>query len=1047
MTSLIHRRWLMMAIFVLVSVAGIYTWRQLAIDAYPDIADVTVSIVTQVPGLAAEEIEQQITVPLERELNGTPRMKMMRSKNFFGLSTILLIFDDGTDDYWARQRVQERINNVDLPFDATPELNPLTSPTGEIFRYIVTHSGRDVARNVPTLRELTELNRWVIIPRLKQIQGVVDVSNFGGLTTQFQIEIDPNKLIKYNLSLGEVTEAIERNNSNAGGSMLNRGDLSYVVRGVGLIHDLQDLGNIVVKTVGGAPVYIKDLGELKYGNLERKGIFGFVDDRYDYADGVEGMVQMLRYENPSRVLKQIHRVVDELNGEVLPDGVQIHAFYDRTELVDATLHTISHTISFGVLLVIGVLIIFLGSPRGALLAAVTIPLALLIAFILMWLTDIPVNLLSLGAIDFGIVVDGAIVVMDAILKRREKHPDMPLEEAGIAKRVAEVAKPMFFAVLIIITAYMPLFAFERVEKKLFTPMAFTMGYALLGALAVALILIPGMAFVLYKKPQKVYQNRWLERVTELYRRMVAKLIDAPKKIILPIAAILVVNIGLSIYVGKDFLPYLDEGSIWLQVQLPAGISLEKSAEMASTLRNRLKSFDEVTYVMTQTGRDDEGVDPFPSSHIEISVGLKPYNTWKKSRRKSDLIADMAAMIETMPGYTVGFSQPIIDMVMDQIMGAHSDLAIKIYGEDMNESRAIADKVKAIIENIPGSADVAFELPPPMPQLQIIADRSKIAQYGLNVADVAELIEVAIGGKAISQVFIDNRVYDVTCRYNEASRDTPEKIGALMLASSSGAMIPLSTVAEIKTTMGANTITREMNRRFTTVRVNLRGRDLTSFLKEAQSKINEQVLYDHTKYQIRWDGQYENQVRAYSRLAVIVPVALAVMFILLFFAFGKFRQAGLLIGMLPLAVFGGMLALAVRGMTFNVSSAVGFIAMFGLSIQNGVLMISHFNALRKEGFELKQAVKSGAKHRFRPVLMTAITTIIGLLPASLATGIGSDVQRPLATVIVYGLMFSTIITLYLLPTLYYLMEKRISDSVSVETLRATSLQQNELTEIK
>lgn len=1018
MTTLINRRWLMLTIFVLLSGIGIYAWRQLAIDAYPDIADVSVGIATQVPGLAVTEIEQQITIPLERELNGIPRLKVMRSKNFFGLSKITLVFEDGTDDYWARQRVLERINDIDLPFDAKPGLDPLTSPTGEIYRYVVT-GNKD-------LRELTELNHWVIIPRLRQIHGIADVSNFGGITTQFQIEIDPNKLAKYNLSLSEITESIERNNSNAGGSTLSRGDLSYVVRGVGLVNDLQDMGNIVVKTINGAPVYIKDLGELKYGNLERKGIMGYVDKEIDYEDGVQGMVQLLRYENPSQVLKKINEAVDDLNANILPPGIQIHPFYDRTELVDATLNTISHTLSFGILLVLGILIIFLGSPKGALLATITIPISLLISFILMWLTDIPANLLSLGAIDFGIIVDSTIVMMETILKKREDDPDKPLEEAGIARRVAEVAKPIFFATLIIIIAYMPLFAFERVEQKLFTPMAFTLSFALLGALASALILIPGLAFAVYRKPQKVYKNRWLERLTEMYKRQTSKIIAAPKKIIAPIAAILIAVVGLSIFVGKDFLPALDEGSIWIQVQLPPGMSLEKSSEMATTLRDKLKDFDEVTYVMTQTGRDDEGVCPFSFSHIEVMIGLKPYKTWKNGRKKQDLIADMAAMIETMPGYGVGFSQPIIDMVMDQIAGAHSDLAIKIYGEDLTESRRIAEHVKTVVEGVDGVADVGIMEEPFLPQLQILADRDKIAQYGLNVADVAELIEVAIGGKAVSQVFIDSRVYDVICRYNEDSRDTPEKIGALMLTSGSGAMIPLSTVAQVKTTTGPSMISREMNQRFVTVRMNLRGRDLTSFVKEARSKIESEVKYDHTKFQFHWAGQLENQHRAFGRLAVVMPITLAVMFLLLFFTFGKFRQAGLLIGMLPLAVFGGMLALVVRGMTLNVSSAVGFIALFGVFIQNGVILISHINVLRKRGTDLKEAVISGSSHRLRPVLMTATVAILGLLPASLSTGIGSDVQRPLATVIVYGLLCGTILILYVLPTLYYMVEKRKSN---------------------
>jgi cobalt-zinc-cadmium resistance protein CzcA len=1012
--TLINRRWLMLTVFVVISGIGIYAWRQLAIDAYPDIADVTVGIATQVPGLAVSEIEQQITIPLERELNGIPRLKIMRSKNFFGISKITLVFEDGTDDYFARQQVLERINDIDLPFDATPGLDPLTSPTGEIYRYVVTGN--------KSLRELTDLNHWVIIPRLRQIYGIADVSNFGGLTSQFQIEIDPNKLVKYNLSLGEVTESIERNNSNVGGSTIIRGDLSYVIRGVGLVRDLEDLGSIVVKSVGGGPVYIKDLGELKYGNPERKGIFGYVDDSIDYKDGVQGMVQLLRYDNPSRVLELINQTVDDLNNNILPDGVKIHTFYDRTELVNATLSTISHTLLFGILLVIGILIIFLGSPKGALLATITIPVSLLIAFILMWLTDIPANLLSLGAIDFGIIVDGTIVMMETILRKREENPDERLDKSSIAKRVTEVAKPIFFATLIIIIAYLPLFAFDRVEQKLFAPMAFTLSFSLLGALATALILIPGLAFSVYKKPQKVYHNRWLGRLTDMYKSQTIKIIAAPKKLIAPVAVILISVIWLSVLVGKDYLPNLDEGSIWLQVQLPPGMSLDKSSEMATSLRNKLKSFDEVSYVMTQAGRDDEGVCPFSFSHIEVMVGLKPYDTWQKGRRKDDLIAELSAMIDTMPGYSVGFSQPIIDMVMDQIAGSHSDLAIKIYGDDMNLSRSMAEQVMEIVGEVPGSADLSIAEEPFLPQLQIVADRDKIAQYGLIGADVAELIEVAIGGKTISQVFIGSRVYDVICRYNEMSRDTPEKIGALMLTSASGTKIPLSAVTQIRTTTGPSMISREMNQRFVTVSLNLRGEDLTTFVREAKSRIEEQINYDHTKFQIQWNGQLENQERAFSRLAVVIPITLTVMFLLLFFNFGKFRQAGLVMGMLPLAVFGGMLALVVRGMTLNVSSAVGFIALFGLSIQNAVIMLSHINVLRQRGKELKNAVIEGASHRLRPMMMTATVAIIGLLPASLATGIGSDVQRPLATVIVYGLLFATVFTLFILPALYYLMER-------------------------
>ena len=508
-----------------------------------------------------------------------------------------------------------------------------------------------------------------------------------------------------------------------------------------------------------------------------------------------------------------------------------------------------------------------------------------------------------------------------------------------------------------------------------------------------------------------------------YRGHTASLMEKPRKVFVGIAAVFVAVVVMAITVGKDFLPNLDEGGIWIQVQGPPGISLAKSTEMADELRAKLKSFDEVTYVMSQVGRDDEGAEAFTSSHMEVCVGLKPYRQWKWGKSKNDLIAQMADTIALMPGYRVGFSQPIIDMVMDQIAGSHSDLALKVYGNDLDEDRRIAEEVERIISGIPGATDVIIDQEPPLPQLQITADREKAAYYGVNIADIAQLVETAVGGRAVSQVYIGNRVYDVICRFREDVRDTPEKIAALTLTTASGAHIPLSAVAEVTTRLGASSIAREMNRRHLTVRVNLRGKDLTTFLGEADALIRKQVQYDHANYTLKWDGQFENQRRAYTRLAIIIPFVLAIMFILLYGAFRSFRQAGLLIVLLPLALFGGLLALNVRGMTFNVSSAVGFIALFGLTIQNGVIMVSHINHLRQRGTPLREAVVEGASHRLRPVLMTATVAVLGLLPASLATGIGSDVQRPLATVIVYGLLFSTLITLYILPTLYYRMEKR------------------------
>lgn len=1014
----LDHRVLMSVIFGALCGIGVIAWNGLSIDAYPDISDTTVQIVTQVPGLATEEIEQQITIPVERAVAGIPDVNILRSKNSFGISTVILVFDDKVDDYWARQRVTERLSGLELPYDAVPELNPLTAPTGEIYRYVLKSND-----GLHDLRSLTDIHKWTVIPYLRKIQGIADVSNYGGITTQYQIELSPDRLTEYGVSLTDVVEKIEQNNINAGGSLLSEGSLGYVVRGIGLVSDLNALGDIVVKSANGIPVYLKDLGELKYGNLERKGVLGYVDDECAYDDAVEGIVQMLRGENPSDVLKKVHQAVDELNNGILPKGVEIHPFLDRTHLVNQTLNTVSHTLLVGMLLVIVILFVFLGNLRGAVIVAVTIPISLLIAFILMKLTGMPANLLSLGAIDFGILVDGSIVMMETILKKRERYPDEELTVDQVKKRAKDVARSIFFSTIIIITAYMPLFAFEHIERRLFTPMAYTVGYALLGALLTALLLTPTLSYVAYHMPRKMHRNRWLEKLTTWYTGVTERILDETRLVTSVLSITFIGAVVLSITVGKDFLPTLDEGAIWVQVQLPSGLSIEQSKQMADEMRNRLKAFDETSYVMTQLGRDDEGAECFSLSHIEVGVGLKPYNSWKSKRTKAELVAAMSDTINTMPGYTAGFSQPIIDMVMDQIAGTHSDLALKIYSDDLEKTRTIADQIVSLLSKIPGAGDVAIDQEPPSPQLQISIDRQRIAQYGLNASDVADLIEIAIGGKAVSQIFSGSKVYDITCRYAEKYRDTPEKIAALTLTTEGGVKVPLSAVATVKTSLGASTIMREMNQRYTLVRLNLRGSDLTTFVNEANSLIEKNIDYDHETVHLQWAGQFDNRNRAFSRLLLVIPLTLIVMFILLILAFGNIRQAGLLMSVVPLALFGGMLALNIREMTLNVSSAVGFIALIGVAIQNGVIMITHINNLRTEGRPLRNAVVSGASHRMRPVLLTASVAILGLFPASISTGIGSDVQRPLATVIVYGLLFATVITLFILPTIYYLIEKR------------------------
>jgi len=1020
-------------LFCLIVFYGYYSWTQLSIEAYPDIADVTSQVITQYPGRAAEEIEEQITIPLERSLNGIPGLSIMRSKSTFGLSIITLVFVDGVDDYWARLRIQERIAGTDLPDQANPGLDPLTSPIGEIYRYTIESETHDV-------RELKELQNWVIIPKLKQVFGVADVTNFGGITTQFQLEIDPEKLVQYDVALSQVVETVQKNNTNVGGSILNRGDLGYVVRGIGLIRSLEDLGNVVVAENEGVPVFLKDLGKLKLGALERKGICG----KNGESDVVSGIVLLLKHENPSNVLGGIHDKINELNTKILPPDVKIVPYLDRTYLIKTTLNTVSHTLLEGMSLVVIVLIVFLGSWRGALLVAITIPLALLIAFILMKLTSIPANLLSLGAIDFGIIVDGAIVIMEIILQKREENETGLLSEKTIGEIVTNVARPALFATLIIITAYMPLFAFERVEKKLFTPMAFTVGYALFGALLVALLLIPGLAYFIYRKPAKIYHNKWLIKMANAYHGHMQTILQRPKIIFAPLSVILAGSIIMSITVGKDFLPELDEGSIWLQVQLPPGVSLKKATEMADSLRKVTLKYGEVTYMVTQAGRNDDGTDPWTPSHFECSVGIKPYDEWPAGKSKRDLIAELSAEYNKMPGYTVGFSQPMIDGVNDKISGAHSELVVKVYGNDFKETRRIADHVLSVLKSIKGSADVAIDQEPPLPQLQIKIDRKAAARFGINVGDIAQLIETAIGGKAVSELYLGERRYDITVRFAEGFRNTPEEIGNLLLTAPGDIKIPVSQVAQVRLNTGESTITRESNKRHLTVKLNLRGIDLTSFLKDAQEKIEDQVKYDHENYEVKWGGQFENQQRAYQRLSYIVPMALALMFILLYSAFGRVRQAILIISIVPLSVFGGMLALNIRGMTLNVSSAVGFIAMFGVALQNGVLKISNINLNRTHGMPLKDAILKETNRRFRPILMTATVAVLGLLPASMAKGIGSDVQRPLATVIVYGLLFSTVITLYALPALYYMMESRWGNDFNVaKTQEEKDIEKNEI----
>ncbi|HTV94998.1 MAG TPA: CusA/CzcA family heavy metal efflux RND transporter [Steroidobacteraceae bacterium] len=1010
-TFCLHRRVAMIVLAILLGGFGAYAWETLSVEAYPELGDVASQVTTQIPGLAAEEVEQLITVPLERAINGTPGMILMRSQSTFGLSLITVLFRDGYDDYWVRQRLNERISQAVLPPGASPSTDPVSGPGGEIYRYTLESDRKN-------LQELSEIQRWKVIPALKSVPGVVDDVNFGGFTTEYQLDLDPRQLEHYGLGITDVINAINSNNTNAGGGRVSRGDQSYVIRGVGLIRTLGEIGSIVVTQVNGTPVLVRDLGRTTLSHQEREGILG--KDRN--PDTIEGIVLMLKYQNPSQTLRGIHAKVEELNRALASEGVRIVPYIDRDNLVRATVHKVGQTILEGVTLVFLILILFLGSPRSALVVAVTIPLALVAVFSLLNLTHVSANLLSLGAIDFGILVDGAIVVTESMLRRREALPNDVLSEDEAKAATLQVTRPIFFASLIIITAYLPMFSFERAEAKLFTPMAYTMGYALFGALLTTLALVPGLAYMAFRKPGPVYHNRWLERLTDWYDRGLAACLDQPLIIYGVTSFALLAVIGLGATVGRDFLPDLDEGALWLQVQMPTGLSLNKASDMASDLRRAILKYPEVSYVVTQTGRNDDGTDPWTMSHIEAPVGLTDYDTWPHHESKKQFVDELAAdLARDLPGYSIGISQPIIDGVNDMIGGAHSPLVIKIFGDDLNELRDIGGQIVNVLYTIQGTSSASIFQEPPIPQIEIKLDHDKAARYGVNMSDVQNVIQTGVGQAPVSTVYVGERTYPLTVRFIPDVRNSPEALGNLLVRTASGAQVPLSQLADVRARTGESTVTRENGQRNLTIRIDDRERDLTSYLEEAQRKIAARVHFDPHRIRLEWGGQFENQRRAEARLLVILALVMGMMLIFLTVGLKSFRQAVLILGVVPLATLGGLISLHLTGQTLNVASGVGFIALFGVAVQNGIIMVSNLNRMRRSGLDLHEAVMKGATERLRPVLMTATVASLGMLPAAIHTGVGSDVQRGIATVVVGGLAIATLLTLFVLPSIYHVIE--------------------------
>ena len=1012
----LRQRFITLLIGLTIVGAGWWAFTQLKVEAYPDISDTQVVVITQFAGRAAEEVEQQVTVPIERALNSAPNVIARRSRTIFGLSVVELTFDYGTNDYFARQVVLEKLRDADLPDGVTPGLGPLSTPIGELYRYTVSGGGLDAMK-------LRELEDWIVEPRFLQVPGVADVTPFGGLIKQYQIQVDPLALSKYSLSIAQIADSVKANNGNAGGAMLDNQQQSMVIRGVGLIQNTSDIENVLVTETKGVPVFVKDVGKVQLGAAAPTGIFGVGKQ----TGGVEGIVLMRRGENPTEVLKAIKTAVDDLNTNRLPPGVKISAIYDRTDLVDNTLATVTHTLLEGLGIVLIVLFFFLGSARAALLTAVTIPLSLLFAFVCMHLSGIPANLLSLGALDFGIIVDATLVMVEHILHTMHERQDQPgfVADGGVLAAIRdaalEVERPIFFSLLIIIAAYIPLFTLERVERKLFTPMAFTVSYALLGSMLLALTLIPVLATYLFRDGAKSWENPILPWLAKRYERILERVVKRPWLVFGGSGVVVLASFALAGALGIEFLPSLDEGVIWIRANLPAGVSLEKSAQLAGQIRAIAAEYPEVKLVSSQTGRNDSGTDPYGPNRNEFFLALKPYDTWPEGMNKQRLIEELSKTLNArIPGTAFSFTQPIVDNVTESVTGSAADLAVIIRGPNLAVLRENALNTLAIMKTVPGAVDTAIEQEPDQAQLRLRIDRQAVARYGINVRDVEDVIEMAIGGRAAGTMFEGERRFDITVRYLPEARTNITAIGNVLVPTREGGRVPLSQLAEIKVVNGASIIARRENQRQITVRTNIRGRDQGSFVGDAQKRFNQSVHLP-AGYEVTWGGQFENLQRAQKRLTVILPITIAIIFVLLFFMFGSAKYAGMVLMNVPFSLVGGILFLYLRGINLSVSAAVGFISLFGVAVMSGVLVIAEINRLRRSEPDLPvhRAIIQGSLAQLRPVLLMVVVALLGMVPAARASGIGSDVQRPLATVVVGGLLSTLLLTLVALPSMYAL----------------------------
>ncbi len=1001
----LSQRFVTLALAVLLVGGGTLAFRRLPIEAYPDVGDVEVDVITLWPGHAPEEVERHITIPVENEINGIARVTFLRSISIFGLSSVRVLFSDGTDNYWARQQVQERIGQADLPGEVKPTLGPLAGVIGEVYRYTL-HS------KTMSLVELKALQDWVLEREFRKVPGVADVVSWGGGIKQYQVTIDPERLRAYNLTLKQVFDALAASNNNAGGSYIPRGEYALTVRGLGLLQSGPDIENTVMAAQKGTPIRVREIGQVGIGHRVRLGMLG----RDNEDDLVQGIVLMRKGENPGQVIAGVRKKIAELR-ELLPGGVELRPYYSRDRLVNTTVRTVMRNLIEGALLVIVVLSLFLYNIRAACIVAVTIPLSLLFAFIFMDLRGIPANLLSLGAIDFGIIVDGAVVMTENIVRHLgERKPTGARVLREVLHAAGEVARPLTFAVLIIMTVYLPILTFQRIEGKLFEPMAVTISLAVIGSLILTLTVIPVLASLLFPRPPSERPSPILHGLRGAYLPAVRWCLRRPVVPVLGAAGLLAVALFVFTLLGKEFLPELDEGDLWLRVKFPVGISLDAVRPYAHDIRERLLKFPEVRVVVSQTGSPDDGTDPNGPENVEFYIGLKPPEEWK-IRDKDKLIAAMAAALEGLPGITTNFSQPIKDNVDEALAGIKGELAIKIYGPDLFVLEGKAKEISEALRPIRGVTDLDYDHLVGQPQLQIAVDRAAASRYGIFVQDIQDAIEAATKGHVVTQIFEGERRFDLAVRIAQGN-DVAARLRTLAISAPSGERIPLTQLAEFAERPGLATIVREGNVRRVGVKWSVRERDMGGLVAEAMRKVGAAVHLP-PGYRMIWSGRFEDQQRALARLSIIVPLVLFIIFVLLFSAFQSLGDALLIMLNLPFAIIGGTFALYLWGTHFSISAAVGYIAVFGVSVLDGVVLVSFIRQAVGQELPLREAIVRACEIRFRPIVVTAIVAIFGFLPAALSHGIGAEIQRPLARVVIGGLVSATAMTLLVLPAIYEL----------------------------